>query len=420
MQGSQPDAASPPPAEAELTPLTRFDLQEMLEKAKDDDFLELANLSELKETFCAAFKSLTNAHVCSGKAQDKIIEFIDDNFALISAIKDRNGRLPCIRTVIDTAHKAANMPEVMSNFRWHGRMDPGIMEEQRNQKTYKKMGDEWVLEYECASVGTADLVEFHAAVCPRGYPKTCIVSIDGVSENNTSGTTVDIVSVVFDDCRCVYPCTMSRPMEGSKRDSNADMAFKTAQELQELDVKVMFILADTPCASKLMCQAGHNGYHSCRYCWRKGDGKSGEKSLPAADTGDTDGTRPAATESSKKHPVYPYTDQVYGLRTMGAIIKILEGMAEKKVKVGEDAACGYYSRTPLIDLDGFDVTRQIPGEMMHNVYQGLYKRTLQLIFKFKVGGSCYKGALKHRHSTIAVNSRLRRLKVPSEFGRRYV
>lgn len=95
------------------------------------------------------------------------------------------------------------------------------------------------------------------------------MSIDGVNETKSSNRSLEIVSVMFDKCREVYPCLIFRPESNQKKDMKAEIEAYISIFLDKLaqeDLKLLKVVLDAPERASLRKQKLYGGYFSCDIC----------------------------------------------------------------------------------------------------------------------------------------------------------
>ena len=394
--------------------LTRPALEQVLRRIRDGEPLVNWTRNELREVFCAGFRTRCAAHECSGKAQEVILRFLNDHFRLVKQVRDSFGdKLPCYRTTRRITSKLLGAPKVWETFRWQ---NGSTVEEQTHQGTCPTFHEGWEPIHESVSVKVKDVIDYHSVVCPMGAPKGVVLSCDGVRENKTGGVTSHILSANFDGCRHVYILYIGRGMNGKPHEHYAPLVAGAMKEMKEAGVPLVAIAGDLPAISEVLMMKASTGTFGCRYCYRSGDRSGKRCDEPTADTG---GEFPRDSGYTKK-VTWSYTEKEFELRSMETI-KAYADLARsnpKGVLDGNPELAGYKGYSPVLDVDDFDAAVQVPADLMHAIYLNLYDRTLKMFFKIGPEQKKVAKAPFTRLPMTSINDRLRLVKVPSEFSRR--
>ena len=95
------------------------------------------------------------------------------------------------------------------------------------------------------------------------------MSIDGVSENNSTSRSLEIMSLQFENCKEVYTCIISRPEVFQKKEMKENFQAYLSMfldEMEECSMKVRKLVVDAPERATLRRQKMHGGYFSCDLC----------------------------------------------------------------------------------------------------------------------------------------------------------
>lgn len=282
-------------------------------------------------------------------------------------------------------------------------------------------------------------IHAHAAcACPEGTICQTIdvrVSFDGVPEAN-AGQTVDIVSIQFRGCRTVYHGTIYRPQKGHKLQID-DVMVKLKKDLEDAGMRMYLLVADNPMRCSIRHMKGSGSYYACDYCiqrasmWTERTQESSESDPdlpdPPAKTKKVKRKKRGAGKATDPLPVRKKRGKIFwpaergaiksDLRTHAGVEKILDDFDHLDKDAPERK--GIMARSVLLDLEGFDIIKDIPCDPMHTVFKGLVDMMLRLAFQM---GTTH---VRPRPSTCfprlpmqPLNVLIATTKVPKEFSRR--
>jgi hypothetical protein len=97
-----------------------------------------------------------------------------------------------------------------------------------------------------------------------------IIGNDGLPECKSSSISLDVVSCQFEGCKTVFPWKILRPQPGFKFSAN-DFFGPCVQEIISENIKVLFLVLDSPKRAFLRCQKSHAGYYGYDFCYAKGE-----------------------------------------------------------------------------------------------------------------------------------------------------
>ncbi len=218
--------------------------------------------------------------------------------------------------------------------------------------------------------------------------KAIIINVDGVPIGRT-GKSQTIVSVQFSKCRNVYQVVNAVPSDiGKKYLTPTFLLQEVCKQIEELDLKLLFISADAPMRAFLRNQKGHNSKKGCDYCY-------------------------AEARYQKK--------TIWGIATINKRPRTFQSLL-RDYQEHDDLGTpldkfGYKGKSALVDLlPGFDVVDQIPVDPMHVLYLGVARCLFELLFA--VGQNRLPKSSPPRAKLDGLNADLRTLQVASELARR--
>lgn len=257
------------------------------------------------------------------------------------------------------------------SFKW--RDGAGTYHELTGLKTFPRKGipPDWTLVMESAKVSINDTVQHHTESCPKGKPEKCVISIDGVSESKSGGSSAEIVSFSFQGCRHVYPVYMCRKSEKGQIVDYNILIGKHVLDMQSVGVAVEMVVADSVAVAKLLCMRSHAAFYSCRYCKREGNS--------FAQTQGRKKPSPLAARRQTKKVTWSYTPREFPLRTEERIAACaVYAMGNLRTQCKKKLAKGIMGRCMLLENANFDVTVGVPCEYMHLVYSGKIYTSLHM------------------------------------------
>ena len=95
------------------------------------------------------------------------------------------------------------------------------------------------------------------------------ISYDGVSADNSSGRSFEVLSAKFDNCRVVYPLAIGLPEKGFASYMTArDVMRVTLCDLRDQGVHIRYLIMDQPKRCSLRGQKSCGSYYGCDLCFR--------------------------------------------------------------------------------------------------------------------------------------------------------
>ncbi len=191
------------------------------------------------------------------------------------------------------------------------------------------------------------------AVHEKSHPNKIIgwdidLSSDGVPESRSSGLSLDIVSVRFHGCRNIHAIAIFQPAKKGLKDKDRIALRHFLDEIPETPLKVKRVIADAPKRAALQGLKTHAAKVGCPYCYAK----------------KVDGKYPSSTFRGE-----PRTDSR------------LRREAEALVAGTDTEDRGVRAVSPLVDLPGLDLIRDVPAEAMHLINLGVVRKMISMMYK---------------------------------------
>jgi hypothetical protein len=168
-------------------------------------------------------------------------------------------------------------PGILSDYVFE---DLNLPEEERkerqvyvyNQKSFPRK--EYPLErYELVSQITKfppqNIIDLHRKTHPKEHNKSIVLSIDGVSECNSSSRSLEVMSMKFMGCKEIFPCLISRPEVHHKKEMSVNFEAYVEnfiEEAEDCGLAIKKLVADAPERAHWRKQKAHGGFHSCDVC----------------------------------------------------------------------------------------------------------------------------------------------------------
>ena len=213
---------------------------------------------------------------------------------------------------------------------------------------------------------------------------------DGIPHGNSSTDNLHVLAVRFKGCRQVY-ILQARVAKRKEPKILDDFLLPFVRECNSLNVKVDFFLGDSPMRSFFKSLKGHAGRSSCEICEATGRCVAGKICYPA--------------------------DQVLGRKRSHE--RWLEQVADLESQREEGPTgdvAGVTGRSPLIEINNFDMVKKAPPDPLHRDWLGIAKSTLWR----NTTGMSKTGVVNSRGNRIqnAVSEDYRNIRLPSEFSHR--
>ena len=107
--------------------------------------------------------------------------------------------------------------------------------------------------------------------CPTANdaPSTVKLSLDGISESQSTNISLDVYSIKINDCQCVYPVRIIRPLNKLSVDYMGNFK-KVLDELNENGLILSHVIADNPKRAFVRNSLSHGAKFACEYCFSNG------------------------------------------------------------------------------------------------------------------------------------------------------
>ena len=294
-----------------------------------------------------------------------------------------------------------------------------------------------------------DILKVHSRVCPK-FEKNTQISVDGVCESKSSTVSIDVYSIKFKNCRCIYPHKIVRPIKKGYID-NKEQLRNFIQDLNDNSIIIDTVIADNLKRSNMKGSLCHSALFPCEYCYAKGVKYSEKKSkvekqeeshktlkekikrienLKERGNKKTlkilkdvlfDLEKDNNRQKSKTMTVWPSSTANKELRTKENILEIVSLIEnqeddDENDPLSKDDLKGVASHSVLLDLPYFDFVNNVPTEYMHLGCLGVVKRLTELTFN--MGLNRKRITNRKLSSTKQFNYLMSLTKVVFEFSRR--
>ena len=310
--------------------------------------------------------------------------------------QDLDGNIPNLNNI--RRNIMTELPPIKMDFIFRRRNRPE--DEQyifvRDQDTFPKKAypsKDFQLIAQITMVQPAHIIKLHRDTGHRQCP-TITTSVDGVNETNSSARSLEVVSMMFDNCDTVYPLLMMRPEEGMKKNLKGlflRYVTRLNRQIVRAGLRIRKTILDAPERAFLRGQTQHGGYFSCDIC------------LANPISIDLPGNR------GKKRV---FTQEMLHVerRTHEQTLE----WAEEAERTG-DSVYGIKAPSPFQEVPGFDLVRDMLPEALHWLDGGFTKNTMLRTFR---GGGRPQTRENYRQTNSEELSRhLAKQTVPSDFPR---
>ena len=296
----------------------------------------------------------------------------------------------------------------------------------------------------------ADIVALHEARCPNhDDQKRVIISTDGVSECRSNSNSLDVYGTKFYGCRQVFPHTIVRPVQKYKLSPKP--YFKDFLRDMTDNRVVKIFSGDNPKRSMAKDVLNHASLFACDYCFTKGtsfaisDQQQEQKKKELAgqlniiqqritslqdkeeeeETEEEISTLTSIKEGlisslkniskTKKQVVWPYSSRNGVPRTKEKMLEIANAI-ENNPQMSHEEKKGVTGKSPLHEVEDFDLVLDSPAEYLHSVCLGTGKRLVELTFN--VGVSRPRVTKRKLTPPAIFNELISNIKYPGECSRR--
>ena len=115
--------------------------------------------------------------------------------------------------------------------------------------------------------------DLHDRTCSRHASGDKVIkvnmSIDGVSENQSTSRSLEVMSVQFETCKEIYPCVILRPEVFQKKAMKESFEVYIAHFLEDMEnenMQLNKVIVDAPERAYCRKQKSHGGFNSCDLC----------------------------------------------------------------------------------------------------------------------------------------------------------
>ena len=260
-----------------------------------------------------------------------------------------------------------------------------------------------------------------------------------MSETKSTNVSMDVYSSKFSTCKAIFPHKIVRPL----RNFRVDHQFQFANFLEDIvtnNLKIDQYIADNLKRANAKNVLNHASNFPCEYCFCKGvrfypkisKEKATEKqfeklreTLKNMNDGDDDidmsqiQDELSRTEKSMKNRysyiVWPACTMHKEPRTKEKVEEIANRLENGEELTPEECK-GILGRSPLMNIDGFDIVMDCPTEYLHSGCLGVTKRLICLTFS--VGENRQRVTKRKLSAPSDFNALILIIKVPHEFNRR--
>lgn len=285
----------------------------------------------------------------------------------------------------------------------------------------------------------------HNSKCPN--PSHHVqVSLDGVAECRSNIVSLDVYSIRFANCRCIYPVQIVRPV-GKYRTDQQLYLDNFLTDICSNGCKIDAFVGDNLKRAHARYCKTHASYFPCEYCEAKGQLLNQEdeaiiekerhlltekeslsnRLFSAQQLNDEEDVQSitillksvndAIKSLNRKcnNIVWPASTMDGPERTVQKVIEISD-----KIEEGEtltlDEAKGILGRSLFLEIPYFNVVIDIPAEYLHSTCIGVVKRLIELTFN--VGETRIRITTRKLSSADQFNRLMLTVQVPRESSRR--
>ncbi len=211
---------------------------------------------------------------------------------------------------------------------------------------------------------------------------------DGIPHGKSSPDSLHVLALKVNNCKLVHivHARVARRKESKELDDFLD---PIVEECNRLGIQVRFFVADSPMRSFFKRLKGHAGRSSCEMCEATGVCVS-------------------------RKIVYPACQVQQPRRTHEKWVECLQDLLSQREEGHQDHVKGIMGRSPLLDLNNFDIVEDSPTDPLHRDWLGIVKATLwrQTTGMSKTGSMTVRG----QRIANAISESYSVLRIPSEFS----
>ena len=394
-------------------------------------------------------------HHISKTASNELWSLAKESFPKLVETKKRHNirrKIPRFRSIRQKLNKT-KVPLIYMDVAYECKEtgDVILLEDLHSTPVHRFPPSHFTKLYEVAYVKMKDILNIHENKCKKENPYRAIqISLDGVSECRSNTNSLDVYSLRFKNCNCVYPHTLVRPVSKYKIDH--DKYFdRFLKDLHANSCCIKAFVGDNLKRAKIRRALNHASLYACEYCCAKATSqevcskiietkkKKLQKeidtiqqrisTLTEQDAGNRsneeiktlssilDALKASLKDISrkKKQVVWPSSTISGEARTRQKIEEITNMLLED-ANVDYDVAQGFVGRSLLLEYKYFNFVRDIPTEYLHSVCLGVVKRLIELTFN--VGTSRPRATKRKLTPSSAFNVLMAKIKCFREFARR--
>lgn len=213
----------------------------------------------------------------------------------------------------------------------------------------------WELIYEKWKVKVKDVLDFHKQRHEEVIKKVSI-NVDGVPLGRTGYSQV-IMSLMFNNCRSVYPILNIIPRKEKKIVTTKMILEDALKELKELNIEIEYFVCDAPMRSWIRKQLGHSAKKACDYC-----------------------TAEAVTHAKRR--CWALNTLGRPRRTMNQLFRLFQDLEENVPHAQRSLKeYGYKEKSTILSVfPTFDLITKVPVDPMHLLYLGVTRCLVELTF----------------------------------------
>lgn len=368
-------------------------------------------------------------------------------FPKLEAALGRKKKIPQFKSIRRNIHKNL-LPPIQLNIGYRDRSTGELTVVKDTVTPLKRFSPtKYEKLYEIGFVNIEDIKAIHSN---HGHDEhEVMMSLDGVSESKSTTVSLDVYSVKFKGCRCIYPLKIIRQIDKLSVDNRKEFA-SVLSALIASHLIIQALIADNPKRAFLRNSLQHSGRHSCEYCFESGmlfTSQSAEEILSflknieqqkkelrqqielLETTNDSvqidslksiikhlnDAESMAKKRKKCSHIVWPANTFNGERRTKEKVLDIVEKI-ESGQEMSKEEKKGIKGRSIMLNLDYFDYVIGITTEYMHLVALGVVKRLLEV--SFAVGETRTRIIKRPLASPSIFNECMKTIKFFHEFSRR--
>ncbi len=361
--------------------------------------------AELSEDLLMQFASIYSRHAMSKNSLADAYDFTVEHIEELYEMKRRWGGLPSFQTLLRRVREL--LPDVRLDVAFRNR-STGEITIERGLTAYPKKAyptQQWEEIYTLTRTPVRALIRLHAQ--EHGGRPVRIVQMqedDFPETKSATSPSVDMVTLIFDGCRVVYPVRCLRALDRDHvKPLRMGILWDTlVDELNEEGVEVRCISGDAPKRAALLGIVAHSGTYSCGCC------KAPSHKVKKV--------------GEKKSMVFsPHESRGKPLRTSEESHSLAQRLRSGELRRGAEELAGITGFSPLWRLTNwsepekpYDLVNRVPADFMHLCGLGIVKRAFRKTVDCDTTTKGCKGEMKYTE----YNKLICKVRVPSEFSRR--